>query len=422
LEPIHRAIGSYAQATCAANESCVVSFFGSAGLFCYDPSGELLWRKTFAPFNNDEGAASSPILVGDRVLLNQDHDTDSFLIALSLRDGSTIWSVDRSEFIRGYSTPVIWNNNGECQIAVSGSLAVTGYDVNDGHEMWRAGGLSWGVVSTPVIGADGLLFVPSLDARVVDVTDRAPPFNELDTDGNSVVDRNEFAAAESMTEFFTHFDRNKDGQVAPAEYESIRSFWKASRSAVIAIRPGGKGDITSTHVAWSSDRAVPIVPSPLYVDGTLFVVRNGGIVTCLDAASGKAGRSRRVSGRGDYYASPIAGDGKIYLASQRGDVSVITAERSWREVAKAQFDEEVYATPAIADGRIYLRTTGHLYCFGYADPQEVLSRQTSAQRQRIVQTAIVGVAAICAVVLGWRSYWIRRRRSESAAPFRNGKR
>jgi outer membrane protein assembly factor BamB len=100
------------------------------------------------------------------------------------------------------------------------------------------------------------------------------------------------------------------------------------------------------------------------------MVKNGGIVSCLDARTGQptknpsAGENFRVSGKGDYYSSPVAGDGKIYLLSERGELSVITAEPRWREIHSSSFEEKAYATPAIVDGRIYLRTAGHLYCFG----------------------------------------------------------
>ncbi len=94
------------------------------------------------------------------------------------------------------------------------------------------------------------------------------------------------------------------------------------------------------------------------------MVKNGGIVSCMDAATGKLLKRGRISGLGNYYSSPVVGDGKIYLISERGKLSVISAERDWKVLSTASFDEDAYATPAIVRGRIFLRTTGHLYCFG----------------------------------------------------------
>src|SRR5206468_5343935 len=119
LEQVHR-IGSHAQPTPAADAERVVSFFGSCGLFCYDRAGKQLWHRPMGPFKNDFGAGSSPILTGNRVILCQDHDQHSFLMALDVRTGEPVWKTDRSEFLRGYCTPVIWDVGGKKQVVVAG--------------------------------------------------------------------------------------------------------------------------------------------------------------------------------------------------------------------------------------------------------------------------------------------------------------
>jgi outer membrane protein assembly factor BamB len=117
-----------------------------------------------------------------------------------------------------------------------------------------------------------------------------------------------------------------------------------------------------THVDWQIERQIPYVPSPVVYDGTLFMVKNGGIVTSVDADTGKIVRSGRAEGTKNYYSSPVVGDGKIYLADQSGVVTVLAAEPKWSVLSSADFGEEIFATPALCDGRIYLRTAGHLYC------------------------------------------------------------
>src|SRR5262249_46507339 len=131
LEEVHN-IGNQAQSTPTADDECVVSFFGSFGLFCHDRDGKQLWHVPMGPFKNDFGAGSSPILVGNRVILNQDHDTDSALMCFDKLSGKQLWKTDRSEFPRGYSSPAIWDVAGRKHIVIAGTLRVVGYDLETG--------------------------------------------------------------------------------------------------------------------------------------------------------------------------------------------------------------------------------------------------------------------------------------------------
>ncbi len=137
-----------------------------------------------------------------------------------------------------------------------------------------------------------------------------------------------------------------------------------SQNVVLAIKPVARGDASESHVRWKYDKFVPFCASPLLYEGRLFTIKDGGILTCLDAATGKVHKSGRVTGTSNYYASPAGGDGKVYLLSQRGTLSVVAAQDQWKVIHSAEFGEDCYASPAIVDGRIYLRTSGHLYCFG----------------------------------------------------------
>jgi outer membrane protein assembly factor BamB len=114
---------------------------------------------------------------------------------------------------------------------------------------------------------------------------------------------------------------------------------------------------------WEFDRFVPFCSSPLYYQGRIFTVKDGGIFSCLDAKSGQSLKKGRLPNTGDYYSSPVAGDGKVYLLNQTGQLTVLSAAGNCDVLATAEFGEETYATPALLDGRIYLRTAGHLYCF-----------------------------------------------------------
>jgi outer membrane protein assembly factor BamB len=365
LEAIH-AIGSHAQPTPATDGDRVVSMFGSSGLLCYDREGRLLWHRKMGPFNNDFGAGTSPVIVGDLVLLVQDHDTGSFLLAANKHTGETVWQTDRSEFPRNYCSPLIWQTPQAPQVVVAATLRVVGYDLATGRELWTVRGLSRAVCMTPVVGDDGTLYVAGWaaggdsDARIV-----IEPFADArrhDANLNGTLEESELPEGPVKMRF-TQFDRNKDGQITEEEYEWYRGVFDRARNVILAIQPGGEGDVTESHVRWEFDRYVPFCASPVYYGGLLFTVKDGGIFQALDGASGVAGKRGRVAAA-EYYASPVAGDGKVYLVNVRGEVTVATAEAEWKVLATAELGEDVYATPALVDGCIYLRTVGHLYCFG----------------------------------------------------------
>jgi outer membrane protein assembly factor BamB len=367
LETIHK-IGSHAQSSPVADGRRVISFFGSAGLFCYDLAGKPLWQQPMGPFKNTFGAGSSPILVGDTVILCQDHDQDSFLMALDARTGETIWKTDRSEFLRGYCTPVLWDSGGKKQIVVNGTLRVAGYDFATGKEVWTVRGLARTACMTPVVGDDGLLYVGGwaaggdAGARIT-VEPFEVALKKYDKNGNGKLEEAELTEG-PFAERFQQVDTDKDGSITREEYERFQELFEKGQNAVVAIRPGGKGDVTASHVVWKNTKQVPFCASPLVVGKYVFTVKDGGFLSCLDAKTGGLLKRDRLPASGNYYSSPVVGDGKIYLLNERGQVSVVSAAKDWQVLSTADFGEDVYATPAVVDGKIYLRTAGHLYCFG----------------------------------------------------------
>lgn len=366
LEPIHR-IGSHAQSSPATDGELVVSFFGSSGLFCHDRDGKLLWQHRMGPFNNDFGAASSPIIAGDKVILCQDHDTGSFLMAFDKRSGKILWRTDRGEFPRNFCTPIMWNNAGRPQVVVAATLRVVGYDVETGREAWTVRGISRTVCMTPVIGEDDHLYVAGWAAGGdKEEPIRIAPFGEvigaLDANKNGTLEEKEFPDG-PIKQRFGQVDRNNDDRLDAAEYDYFRELFERGRNLVLAIKPGPQGEATATHILWEHDRFVPFCASPLYYHGLIFTVKDGGIVSCLDAKTGKSLKSGRLPNTDDYYASPVAGDGKVYFLNQEGRLTVVSADSTWKTLHTADFQEETYATPALVDGRIYLRTAGALYCF-----------------------------------------------------------
>ena len=361
LESTHR-IGSYATPSVVTNGEFVVSFFGSSGIYCYNAAGKELWRLKTERFNNQFGATGSPVLFEENLIFIQDHDTGSYLVNYNVRTGDVIWKTDRGNFRRSYCSPVVWNTKTGPQIVTCGSAQVVAYSMETGQAIWNMLGISRVVSATPVVGDDGLLYVVNSGGG----TTRQPTFDELlpkaDKNGNGVFEKNELPKS-PIAGFFVQFDRNVDGVLDRQEYTSIRDIFAASKACAIAIRPGGTGDISKSHVKWTQLRQIPRNPSPVLVTGTMFLAKDGGIVTSLNTSNGEIIKAGRVSGRGNYYASPTYGDGKIYIASERGQVSVISADGEWSELSSTEFGEDIYASPAICDGRVYLRTVGHLYCF-----------------------------------------------------------
>ena len=367
FEKIHQ-IGSYAQCSPVTDGKIVASLFGSTGLFCYNRDGNELWTLPMGPFNNDFGAGTSPVIIDDRIIIVQDHDADSFLMAVDKKTGRPIWKTDRSEFPRNYCSPVIWEVAGRKQVIVAATLRVVGYDLETGKELWTVRGFSRAVCVTPVVGEDNILYVAGW-ARGGDLDERisVEPFAKLaaarDKNNNGTLERTELEKGHAIERRFPQVDRDKTGTITRSEYEYYRNLFDVARNVVLAIKPGASGDATRTHVAWEYRRHIPFCASPLFFNKTLFTVKDGGILTSLDARSGKPLLTKRVPGAGNYYSSPVAGDGKVYLLDQKGRLSVISGEGKWKVLHRAQFGEETYATPALVDGRIYLRTNGHLYCF-----------------------------------------------------------
>ena len=371
LEKIHT-IGSHAQPSPVTDGERVISFFGSSGMFCYDLTGKLIWQREFGPFNNTFGAGTSPILVDDLVITCQDHDTDSFLMALDKKTGEVVWKTDRSEFPRNYCSPVLWEVDGQKQIVVAATLRVVGYDFKTGSELWTVRGISRAVCSTPVVGEDGVLYLAGWaqggdsDSRIViEPFDSAAP--KLDKDNSGTLEDAELTKGDDVQRRFVQIDRDKSGSITREEYEFYRTLFDTAQNVVMAIKPGAEGDATDTHVVWDYDRFVPFCASPLYYQGLLYTIKDGGILNCLDAKTGKPTKQKRIDATGSYYASPVAGDGKVYLLNVEGELTVLDAKAKWEVLSQTEFGERAFATPAIVDGKIYLRTAGHLYCFGMAD-------------------------------------------------------
>lgn len=369
IEEFHQT-GSPASCTPAADGERVYSFFGSYGLLCYSRDGDLLWKRELGPFQDEFGASSSPVLVGDLVVLNEDHDVDSFLIALDRRTGRTVWKTPRPGFTRSYSTPVVWQHHGRTELVVAGALQLTGYAPETGERRWTIDGLARIVNTTPVVDGDTLYvasWAPGGDAPGgedrIGMEPWADAAKQFDTNSDGEIAKTELPEGPVLTRFF-RIDLDQNGRLNQKEWEAHARVFEQARNQLMAIRPRADGTVSQSCIAWTWHRGLPSVPSPLAYRDEVYLLRNAGIFTSLNAKTGERQRQARVPGRGNYYASPVAGNGLVYVASERGVVSVLEAGPQWKTVSTHDFEERILATPALHKGRVILRTDAAVYCFG----------------------------------------------------------
>jgi outer membrane protein assembly factor BamB len=368
LEVFHRTDGSPAASTPATDGKYVVSYFGSFGVVCYDLEGKEIWRRPLpvALSGGSYGSGASPVIVGDRVLLNRDQDANSSLLALDLKTGKVVWETPRPDMIGGFGTPILWKHEGSEEVVVPGSVRLKAYDVSTGKERWMVEGVSSFVCTTPVLG-DGLLY---FGAWSPDKADSGLPMDwpsfakQFDKNGDGKVNGEDSDPV--SWEFMRGLDADRDGSVTGADLDRMKEHGAKADNVLVAVRPGGKGDITETHVAWKAGRGLPYVPSPLFYNGRVYLVKDGGMMSSFDAKTGKAAYlQERLGAAGSYYASPVAADGRIYLASLPGKLTVVKAGGETPEILhQVDFGERIFATPALVEGSLYLRTQSHLYAFG----------------------------------------------------------
>lgn len=369
-EALHK-LNSPASATPFTDGTNVYVFFGDFGLASYGPDGNERWRLPMGPFSNLHGMGASPVVAGDRLFFVVDQDTDSYLLSLDKNTGKQLWRTPREGVVHGHATPTLFQpEGGELQVVIPGSYLLASYSAATGREVWSVRGLSWQIKTTG-IAHDGVIYVtgwaPGADAGE---SRPLPPFadvcKEIDANGDGKLSPEELNPSKyKHGGSWRAIDLDANNAIDEREW----GFYRARRSArnvTMAVKPGtARGDLTDTHVLWRNEKFVPQVSSPLLYQGVLYTIKDGGILTSIDPATGVIHKTARIPGAIDaYYSSPVAADGKIFIASETGKLSAIKPGAQWEPLTVTDFEESIYATPAIAGGRIYLRTNSALYCFG----------------------------------------------------------
>ena len=306
---------SQASSTPATDGRHVVAVFGTIGLLvCYDVDGTKRWQRDigiadsgwFLDPSYQWGHSSSPIVHGSSVIVQVDQQKGSFIAAYDLASGVPRWRMERPDEISTWATPTVVRGPRGDEIVTNGTT-IRGYDAATGTLRWTLGPNSEITVGTPVAG-DGVVYV----------TGGYPP-------------------------------------VRP----------------VYAVKAGATGDVSlpegetaSAAIAWSNDREGTYIPTPLVYRGILYTLNSNGILTAYRAASGERLYRARVGGGGAFSASPVAADGRLYIASEDGDVHVVQAGPAYVALGTLPTNEVIMATPAISDGTIVIRTLGHLLAVG----------------------------------------------------------
>jgi len=308
---------TYASASPATDGRIVVAWFGSQGVYAYDVNGRLIWKVDLGRVDMgaydipsyEWGPASSPIIWNGLVLLQCDTQADSFVIALDAATGKTVWKTDRQE-LPSWGTPTVLTFGNQAELVTNAANYVRGYDARTGQELWRLGGSSKITAPTP-IRANDLIIVAS---------GRRP------------------------------------------------------ERPIFAIRPDARGDVTldknhsnSRAIAWSKTARGPYMPTPLAYDGILYSLNNDGVFDAYDVETGDDVYRQRLDPIGSgFSSSPVAADGRIYLANEDGDMLVIAAGRQFRLISVNRIGELVMATPALSDGVMYVRSSSSLFAVGRA--------------------------------------------------------
>ena len=356
-----------ASPTPAADENGVVAFFAEFGMVAYTAEGKDRWSLPLGPFKNFYGMAASPILAGDMVVQVCDQQKGSFLLAVDRKTGRQLWKTERPAADIGWATPMVLHPpEGPAQLIVLGSTRLDAYYLNTGEPLWWMPVGSGGALGTPV-ASGGTLLVSTLSSSEPMLPTFASALTMYDKDHDGRISQDEFKADKDFGEHFGWIDEDSDGFITEKEWNYARTLGTGEYGAIAIDASKARGHLEPSSVQWRFKKNLPYIPAPLVYHDVYYMVRDGGIITSLDPSTGKLlkeGRTRDALG--EYYASPVAADNKVFLASVDGKMTVLKAGGQWEVLAVSDLGDEIHATPALSGGRIFVRTHGSLFCFGAA--------------------------------------------------------
>lgn len=394
--------GCPAAPTPCADEQRVYVYFPAFGLLAYDHDGSEVWQKPLPLPENMYGVSTSPILHGANVILVLDDDANlpdstvsrSRVIAVDAMTGETRWETPRP-FNRGvWSTPMIWTHEHGQELVVLGDGRACGYDPQTGEEKWFVSGFAREPIAVPIASDKHLFLSVAMQGGRGDAEIDPEPFWQavmcFDQDGDGQLSKQEIshfftlpfrpelpadhpgfgyplpadatARRALQSRLFDWRDSNRDGIWTKEEFAAELKVG-GGRPGLLAIRPGGSGDITNSHTDWAVRSGIPEIPSPVYFDSQLYLIRDGGILTSIDVNDGKVVSRDRLAASGQYEASPVIANRHLYVVSSLGRLSVLRIGQSLQVVHDVQLPGPVAATPAIVDHTLYVRTETQILAY-----------------------------------------------------------
>ena len=374
-----------ASSTPASDGERVVAYFGSFGLICFNRDGDQLWERRMPLTKSYAGNATSPVIVNDQVILYRGNFVDHFLLALDKRTGKERWRVDQEEPFHAELACTACPITIDDKIVVHSARSVQAFAADTGKRIWVAK-CATTATSTPVFAGDEVLVAAWNKMGEPALRPKFPSFDELvqahDQDADTKISQEEFpklwifyrpdgseAPENGATLRFRSIDGNRDGELDANEWNAKLAEIARFRSGyqqhgLLAIPLDGQGVLGAGDVRTLEQQGIPEVPSPLYHEGIVYLLKNGGTLTCLDAKTGQRLARVRTQGKGTHYASPIIAGGRLYATAGNGQISVLSLDgQRPRVLAVNDMGDATYATPAAVAGTLYVRTHSRLYAF-----------------------------------------------------------
>lgn len=374
-----------ASSTVTADPERVVAYFGSFGLICFSKSGEKLWDFPLPTPKSYAGNATSPAIVGNKVILYRGNHVDHFVLALNKNTGKEIWRVPQEEPFNSElactACPIVSGN----KLILHTARSVQAIDIESGKQIWVAK-CATTATSTPVLSGKEVIVAAWNKMGEPALRPKFPSFESLvkehDKNSNKTIGRDEFpkiwifhrpegieAPQNGAPIGFRFADENRDGEITEMEWKSVLSKLEEFRAryqthGMLAIPIESQGLIDQSKIRVLSKQGIPEVPSPLIKDNLLYFVKNGGLLTCVDKQTGKRVYRSRTDGKGTHYASPIIANNHLLTFSGDGKVTTVQLGADFKILATNQLDDSIYATPAIDEGVLYIRTHTKIYAFG----------------------------------------------------------
>lgn len=348
--------------TPVSDGSSIFAFFPEFGLVAYDLEGNERWRHPMPPFESYYGLAGSPVVEGGMLVLVCDQSRDAFIVGIDTATGREVWRQQREVTGESWTTPVVYGANTEsAAILVFGTSFLDAYAPRSGERLWRVPGFGFTPVASPVVAGDRLFAVAADQGEQPMPTADEMFRSDADRDGRLTAPE---MASSPFAGLFGWLDVDGDGFLGRSEYDARRDGLLSPDYGLVAV------DLAATppEILWRQRKSLPYIPTPIVYRDILFLIRDGGILTSYDPGSGQVLQQARIEGAIEPFSpSPVAADGRLYLASSDGKIATVTAQAKWQTVTVSDLDESIFASPAIGDGRLFVRTRTKLYAFGPED-------------------------------------------------------